>query len=120
MLVPDGITQVSAFAKPGWNIKMKKGPITPYESRGTMITEGVVKIIWRADKPRHRLAFDLRDEFYFRAKMPKKAAQSIYFPATQVCNKNNKVEWIEIPMNDQEPSEIDNPAPRLVTTPSGL
>jgi len=120
MQVPDGVRQATAFAKPGWKIRMKKGPITPYESRGNMITEDVVKIIWRADGSINKLAYDLRDEFHFRATMPGKAAQSIYFPATQVCNKNNRIEWTEIPMNDEEPGDLAHPAPRLVTTPSGL
>jgi len=120
MLVPDGVKQARAFAKAGWKIKMIKGPITPYESRGTMITEDVVKIIWTADGNNNKLDSDLRGEFYFRATMPEKAAQSIYFPSTQVCNAKNMVEWTGIPMTDQEPGDLDRPAPRLVTTPSGL
>lgn len=120
MSIPDGVKQARPFAKAGWTIKTVIGPITPYESRGNLITEDVVEIIWRANGKKNKLDYNFRDEFTFRATMPSKPAQSIYFPATQVCNNTNKVEWIGIPVGDEEPGDLDRPAPRLVTTPSGL
>jgi len=120
MDVPDGVRGATAYAKAGWKIDIITGPVTPYMSRGNLVSEDTVKIVWKAMNKHAAVADGLRDEFWFRAALPKKAAMSVYFPTIQVCNKHNRQEWVEIPSYGMEPGDLSKPAPRLVTTPSGL
>lgn len=120
MDVPDGVHGARAYNKAGWKIKTIKGPVTPYMSRGNLVTEDTVRIMWKAMNKHAAVANELREEFWFQATLPEKAAMSVYFPATQVCDKNNRVEWVEIPGDGMEPGDLPRPAPRIVTTPSGL
>lgn len=120
MDVPDGVRGVTAYAKPGWKINIIKGAVTPYELRGKIITEDTVKVMWTAMTDKFEVPDGIRDEFWFRASLPDKAAMSVYFPTIQVCGPTDKQRWIEIPNDSQEPSDLTKPAPRLVTTPSRL
>lgn len=118
--VPDGVRGARAYNKAGWKIKTIKGPVTPYMSRGNLVTEDTIRIVWKAMNKHAAVAVGLHEEFWFRATLPEKAAKSIYFPTTQVCNKHNRLEWVEIPADDMGPGDLPRPAPRIVTTPSGL
>jgi periplasmic copper chaperone A len=120
MIVPEGVRRFRAYNKSGWKIKMIQGPVTPYESGGNLIMEDTVKVIWRAMSVYDMVPDGLIDEFRFQATLPNKPATSVYFPTVQVCSHEDKIGWVELPENDQEPADLHRPAPRMVTTPSGL
>jgi uncharacterized protein YcnI len=107
--IPDGVISVKPQVVPGWTIAVTKGPITPYESEGQTISEGVKEVSWTGGPlpDEHMLEFGLS------MKMPDKEGETLYFPTVQTCQQGEH-RWITIPVEGQE--EPDEPAPAIKLT----
>ena len=77
--IPDGVVSVKPEAVAGWKIDIVRGPITPYDSHGTMISEGVKEVSWTGGP----LADEHVAQFGMSMKMPDTAGETIYFPVVQ-------------------------------------
>lgn len=108
--IPEGVIAVKPMPKAGWSLETVTGP---YESEhnyyGSVLTEGVREIIWTGELPDSYF-----DEFVFRGKLTDELAvdSTVYFPTVQEC-ANGFNRWIEIPVEGQDPHELDSPAPGL-------
>jgi periplasmic copper chaperone A len=104
--IPDGVVSVKPEAVAGWKLEILNGPITPYDSHGTMISEGVKEVTWTGGP----LADAHVAQFGMSLKMPNKAGETIYFKTIQTCEQGETA-WIEIPAEGAE--EPEHPAPSL-------
>ena len=113
--IPEGVVGVRPQQKPGWEISIVKGPITPYESHGTTISEGVKEITWSGGS----LPDAEFDTFTIRATFPDTPGETLYFPVVQECDEGEHA-WIEIPAEGQSGDDLDSPAPAIeVVAPEG-
>lgn len=53
--VPDGVLSLTPEKVHGWDITVEKGPITPYVSHGSLVSEGPVKVTYEAELSEHAL-----------------------------------------------------------------
>ena len=104
--IPDGVVSVKPEAVAGWKLEVLNGPITPYDSHGTMISEGVKEVTWTGGP----LADAHVAQFGMSLKMPDKAGETVYFKTIQTCEQGETA-WIEIPAEGAE--EPEHPAPSL-------
>ena len=104
--IPDGVVSVKPEAVAGWKLEIVNGPITPYDSHGTMISEGVKEVTWTGGP----LADAHVAQFGMSLKMPNKAGETVYFKTIQTCEQGETA-WIEIPAEGAE--EPEHPAPSL-------
>jgi uncharacterized protein YcnI len=111
--IPDGVVGVKPERKAGWTTTTVKGPITPYESHGNTISEGVVEVVWTTDDP---LPDDMFEDFGMSVKWPDQPGDTLYFPTVQQCPEGGEAAWIEIPAEGQDPHALDAPAPAVVLT----
>jgi periplasmic copper chaperone A len=114
--IPDGVTSVAPQVVPGWQIATKTGKLAePVEMHGETITEGVREVSWTGGP----LADGHMAEFGLSVHVPDKAGAVLYFPTVQTCERGVH-RWIQIPEQDQDPFELDEPAPfvTLVAAPS--
>jgi len=108
--IPDGVVGVKPERKAGWTTTTTKGPITPYDSHGTTISEGVVEVVWSTNDP---LPDDMFEDFGLSVKWPDRPGETLYFPTVQQCPDGGEVAWIEIPAEGQDPHSLDAPAPAV-------
>lgn len=108
MQIPDGVVGITVKALPGWEIETVEGPITPYESHGTTISEGVKEITWTGGP----LADGLFELFTIRATIPDTPGETLYFPVIQRCEVGETA-WIEIPEAGQDGDDLESPAPAV-------
>jgi len=104
--IPDGVVSVKPEAVAGWKLEILNGPITPYDSHGTMISEGVKEVTWTGGP----LADAHVAQFGLSLKMPNQAGETVYFKTIQTCEQGETA-WIEIPAEGAE--EPEHPAPSL-------
>lgn len=79
--IPEGVVGVKPMPKPGWTLTTVKGPITPYQSHGKTISEGVKEIMWQGE-----LADEHFDEFVFQAKFTDALPEGMLpVPVVQEC-----------------------------------
>jgi len=108
--IPDGVVGVKPERKAGWTTTTTKGPITPYDSHGTTISEGVVEVMWTTNDP---LPDDMFEDFGLSVKWPDRPGETLYFPTVQQCPDGGEVAWIEIPAEGQDSHSLDAPAPAV-------
>jgi uncharacterized protein YcnI len=105
--IPDGVVSVKPEAVAGWKLDVLNGPITPYDSHGTTISEGVKEVSWTGGPlPDAHLA-----QFGMSMKMPDKAGETLYFKVIQTCEQG-ETPWIEIAAEGAE-EEPEHPAPAI-------
>lgn len=105
--IPDGVVSVTPEAVAGWTVDIVRGPITPYESDGTTISEGVTEVSWTGGP----LADAHVAQFGMSMKMPDAAGETVWFPVVQTCEEG-LTRWIEIPAEGEE-AELEQPAPGI-------
>ena len=112
--MPEGITSVKPQVKTGWTIDIKTRKLDqPIKGEGgQVITEGVDEIDWHGGP----LPDNEYDTFGVMMKLPN-AAQTLYFPAVQECQKGTH-RWIEIPAAGQKREDLREPAPMLKVVPN--
>ncbi|MCW5777773.1 MAG: YcnI family protein [Phycisphaeraceae bacterium] len=106
--IPEGVVGVSPRLLPGWEVETVEGPITPYESDGATITEGVTEVIWTGGP----LPIGVFELFTIRATVPDTPGETLYFPVVQRCEVGENA-WIEIPEEGQDGEDLESPAPAL-------
>lgn len=114
--IPEGVISVKPMPKAGWTLETTIGAYSEtYDYYGKTLTEGVREIQWSGE-----LSDAHYDEFVFRAKLSTKltAGETIYFPTVQTC-ADGTAEWVNIPLEGQDPHDIDGPAPGLALTEAG-
>lgn len=102
--IPEGVTSVKPEEVAGWAIDITMGPVTPYESDGETVSEGVTEVSWTGGP----LPDTHMQQFGLSMKMPERAGETIYFPVVQTCQEGVH-RWIAIPVEGEE--EPDEPAP---------
>ena len=105
--IPEGVVGVKPEVEPGWTIEAKVGAITPYDSHGETISEGVKELTFVAGTP---LPDDQVTFFGLSMTMPDKAGETIHIPVVQTC-RQGELRWIDIPVEGQE--EPEHPAPGI-------
>lgn len=108
--IPDGVVGVLPMPKPGWDLEIVTAELDePYRDHGQTVTEGVVELRWTGGS----LDDAHYDEFIFRAQIPDKPDETLYFPTVQAC-ADDVLRWIEVPAADGETQPSgDYPAPAL-------
>ena len=105
--IPDGVVGVKPEAVPGWKVDILNGPITPYESEGTTISEGVQEVTWTGGPlPDAQVA-----QFGMSLKMPDEPGETVYFKVIQTCEQGETA-WIELPAEGAT-EEPEHPAPAI-------
>ena len=116
MKIPTGVTRVSPRFQAGWTVEKRMRELNePYENEvGQTVTETVDEVVWQGG--------DLPDgyygEFQLRVLMPNKPGETLWFKTIQSCDEGT-IRWIQVPKPDQNPYELDEPAPfvKLVARP---
>lgn len=114
--IPEGVIAVKPMPKAGWALETSTGAYSePHDYYGKSLSKGVREIIWSGE-----LSDAHYDEFTFRAKLSNKlsAGETIYFPTVQTC-ADGTAEWVNIPLDGQDPHDINDPAPGLALTEAG-
>jgi uncharacterized protein YcnI len=112
--IPDGFYAVKPMPHAGWTLETVIGPYAqPYDNYGTIMTEGVVEVIWSGGE----LPNEFYDEFIFRGTfggdLP--VGSVFYFPAVQEC-ANGEEAWIDT--TGAEDAEKPAPHLTLIAAPS--
>jgi periplasmic copper chaperone A len=107
--VPDGVVSVKPQEVAGWTIDIATGPITPYDSHGKTVSEGVNEVSWTGGP----LPDDHMQQFGLSLKLPDKAGETVYFPVVQSCQQG-VTRWIEIPVAGQDEPEHPAAAVKLL------
>lgn len=106
--MPAGMIVAKPQHKPGWTVEVKKSKLAkPVEAgHGKMTDEQIDEIVWTGGK----LPDAQYDTFGILMKLPEKAGETLWFPATQLCGKG-RLDWSEIPAEGQQWHELKAPAP---------
>ena len=112
--IPEGVSSVKPQPKPGWKVSTVKAKLdVPLDNgHGGKITETVREVVWSGG----RLLDEHYDVFAFRAKLPEKGGDVMYFPVVQECEKGVN-RWIEIPSAGKSRRELKQPAAELKLLP---
>ena len=113
--IPEGVVSVKPQQVAGWTIAISEGAITPYDSHGETISEGVKEVSWTAATP---LPDNQMQQFGLSMKMPDKAGETIYFPVVQTCQEG-VTRWISIPAEGQNEPEHPAAAVKLLPAAEG-
>lgn len=98
--LPEGVQRAKPMPKPGWSLTTQTAKLKqPYDYYGDKISEDVSTISWSGGN----LPDAQYDEFVFRARLPQKAGQTLYFKVTQQCEKGS-TEWAALPGAQGEPA----------------
>jgi uncharacterized protein YcnI len=109
MEIPEGVISVKPEVVPGWDITTTVGAITPYESEGETISEGVTEVTWKGGP----LPDDRLQRFGMSVRLPDTPDEAVPFPVVQVCEEGETA-WIEpTPASGEEP---EHPAPAVLLT----
>jgi uncharacterized protein YcnI len=112
--LPEGFISAKPMPKAGWQIEIIKGKYQKaYDNHGKAISEGPLEIRWKGG--------DLPDEYYDTFTISGKlsgipAGAAVAFATTQLCGKDGKVAWSEIPAPGQNAHSLKHPAPMLMLT----
>lgn len=110
--IPDGFYNVKPMLHAGWTLETRIGPYTkPYDSFGTIMTEGVREVIWTGGS----LPNEYYDAFVFRGSFGGDLLPEtmFYFPAVQKCAAAEEA-WIDT----SGAEEAEKPVPGLKLTPA--
>lgn len=110
--IPEGVIAVKPMPKPGWTIEIERKPYAQSYAfyHGAKLSEGVRQVTWRGGP----LPDEYFDEFVLSTFIARELKEGpIYFPVTQRC-ESGELAWSEIPAADQDPHDLEHPAPRLM------
>ncbi len=118
--LPQGYYAVKPMPKPGWTLEKVSGKYeTPYNNHGTLMTEGVVEIVWSGGN----LLDDEYDEFVMRGALGPEleVGSKLHFLIVQECPEGAAERWIEIPAEGQDSHDLESPAPAvtIIEKPGG-
>jgi uncharacterized protein YcnI len=104
--IPEGVSRVSAAVSRDWTVetKMRKLPKPVPGEGGTMITETVDEIVWKNPKTPVP-ALGSFEGFKFRAALPNKPGEIVFFRTVNVCVKGDD-KYIDLP---KEPLKVGVP-----------
>lgn len=113
--LPEDVLNAKPQPNAGWQLVTANGKLaTPITGdHDETITESVREIHWTGGK----LPDDHYDEFVFRAKLPNKPGETLYFPVVQEC-ANGVNRWIEVPEPGKSRRDYKEPAPELRLLPA--
>ena len=111
--IPEGVTRVTPRALTGWTVEIEMRKLgTPVMLHGFEEDETVESLTWSGGSfPDHAY-----EQFEFRMMTPKAEGQVLRFPVHQKCT-DGEIIWDDIPEPDQNPYELDEPAPFFTVTP---
>lgn len=107
--LPQGYYAAKPMPKSGWTLEKVVGAYEkPFENHGTVMTEGVVEIVWSGGN----LLDDEYDEFVMRGRLGAdlEVGGTLWFQAVQECPEGAVERWIEIPAEGQSLNDLDYPA----------
>lgn len=116
--IPEGVGGVQPIRQPFYEVEAVWETLeTPdVDGHGNEVTERITQVIYTANTP---LPSDLRDTFEVAARLPADAAgETIYFPILQTCEEGDYA-WIQIPADEQDPHDLEAPAPSLAVVEGG-
>lgn len=114
--VPAGFKGAKPMPKAGWVLSTTVGKLaTPYDNRGTPVTEGVTSITWTAT-PGNALPDAYFDEFVLRGNLPAEAG-AMGFKVLQTCEKGS-IDWSDMPAPGASAHDLKSPAAMLDIIPS--
>ena len=115
--IPAGFEGAKPSPKFGWNITIKKEPLSkPFKSHGKTITEDVVEIKWEATSKDFYLPNEQFDEFSFLTRLPTKSGP-YWISVRQECTKGVN-DWAEAPSSGTSTKGLKSPAALLELLPS--
>jgi uncharacterized protein YcnI len=115
--IPAGFEGAKPSPKFGWNITIKKEPLSkPFKSHGKTITEDVVEIKWEANNKDFYLPNEQFDEFSFLTRLPTKSGP-YWINVRQECTKGVN-DWAEVPSSGTSTKGLKSPAALLELLPS--
>ncbi|WP_287878935.1 YcnI family protein [Aquitalea sp.] len=111
--LPEGAQLARPMPKAGWQVKLEKSAVKPFDYYGTLMKEDVSRISWSGGN----LPADFYDEFTFQVRI---AAQpgKLFFKVKQQCAQGS-TNWVEIPAAGQDAHSLKSPAAVLQVTPPG-
>jgi periplasmic copper chaperone A len=105
--IPEGVTRVTPRFLPGWSVSVEKRALaTPVNLHGQVIRETADVLVWSSGN----LPDQAYEQFEFRAQMPSRDGQVLYFPVEQIC-ATERHDWVEIPANVANWGRLVSPAP---------
>ena len=112
--IPEDILAVTPTRNTYYDVakKIEKLPEPVTDAHGNEVTERVGSVVYTAKTP---LPEGQRDAFELSLQLPEKAGETLAFPAIQTCAKGETA-WTEIPTGDQDPEELEHPAPSFEIT----
>lgn len=117
--IPDGVMGVRPQPKPGWELEIVRESVDEAADHGHShgvndeSAERISEIRWTDGS----LPDEYYDEFRLRMLLPDSPGKVVYFPTVQECEEGVH-RWIEIPEEDDDAAEFDEPAPGLTLTPA--
>jgi len=115
--IPVGFEGAKPSPKFGWNITIKKEPLSkPFKSHGKTITEDVVEIKWEASSKDFYLPNEQFDEFSFLTRLPTKSGP-YWISVRQECTKGVN-DWAEVPSSGTSTKGLKSPVALLELLPS--
>lgn len=112
--IPETIADAKPTVYSGWNVEKVEEelaePLTTAD--GATITRHTGKIIYTAQEP---LEDGYRVAFEVQVKNPETTGETLAFPVLQSC-ADGQTDWAEIPAADQDPHELEAPAPIYTLT----
>lgn len=111
--LPEGAQLARPMPKAGWQVKLEKNAVKPFDYYGTLMQEDVSRISWSGGN----LPADFYDEFTFLVRI---AAQpgKLFFKVKQQCAQGSS-NWVEIPAAGQDAHALKSPAAVLQVTAPG-
>ncbi|GAA1435462.1 hypothetical protein GCM10009641_31590 [Mycobacterium cookii] len=107
--VPEPVLSVTPTRNPFWDVEptveQLDEPVA--DAHGNEVTERVASIVYTARTP---LPDGMRDTFELSFQLPDAAGETLTFPTIQTCEEGENA-WTEVPAEDQDPHELDSPAP---------
>ena len=109
LLLPPEMQQSKPMPKPGWEVQpVRRKLVTPYDYHGKTMTDDVRELVWTGGN----LGDEYYDEFVFSTRLAGEPGQTLYVKTIQECSEG-RLNWTEIPTQDQTAEELEYPAPAL-------
>jgi uncharacterized protein YcnI len=106
--LPDGFYFLSYQKVPGWKARVFKEKLDrPVDLGGFSVDEQFTRIVWRARKPKYRIAPGQFQDFPLSVRVPSgDAGSQLVFRAFQTYQRGERVAWTGAP-------DSETPAPRV-------
>ncbi len=111
VVLPEGARDARPMAKPGWRISTTRRPLpAPVpDGHGGTVADAVGEVLWEGGP----LPGDQFDEFVVRFRTPDRPGETVWLPATQLCEGGRSVAWTEIPADGADARTLRRPAAAL-------